>query len=69
MEIFHNAGITEDNAKDAIVYSGSGNHSALALAVMEWVGLKGARHFVGGWSQWCGNPNNPVERGDRLTLD
>ncbi|WP_273369204.1 sulfurtransferase [Corynebacterium massiliense] len=68
-EVFANAGIDESNVKDAIVYSGSGNHSALALAVMEWAGLPGARHFVGGWSQWCGDPKNPVERGDRLTLD
>src|SRR5699024_11986919 len=32
-QIFRDAGITEDNVKDAIVYSGSGNHSALALEI------------------------------------
>ncbi len=67
-EIFDQAGITKDNVKDAIVYSGSGNHSALALAAMELVGLTGARHYVGGWSQWSANPANPVERGDRTAI-
>lgn len=67
-ELFDQAGITKDNVKDAIVYSGSGNHSALALAAMELVGLTGARHYVGGWSQWSANPANPVERGDRTAI-
>lgn len=69
LEVFNQAGITADNVKDAIVYSGSGNHSALALAAMEWVGLTGARHYVGGWSQWSADPSNPVERGDRTALN
>ncbi|WP_296203549.1 sulfurtransferase [uncultured Corynebacterium sp.] len=68
LEVFHDAGINEDNVKDAIVYSGSGNHSGLALATMDWVGLTGARHYVGGWSQWSADATNPVERGDRVSL-
>ncbi|AGP29948.1 sulfurtransferase [Corynebacterium terpenotabidum] len=43
------------------VYSGSGVDSALFLAMMEHAGLDGARHFVGGWSQWAGDPHRPVE--------
>ena len=66
--LFQQAGINKDNVKDTIVYSGSGNHSALALAAMEWIGLTGARHYVGGWSQWSANPVNPVERGDRTAI-
>lgn len=62
--VFAAAGVTESNVDDVILYSGSGNHSALAMAAMEWVGLKGARHYVGGWSQWSANPSNPVEHGE-----
>lgn len=69
LEVFAQAGITQDNVAESIVYSGSGNHSALALATMEWVGLTGARHYVGGWSQWSADPANPVERGDRTALN
>lgn len=67
-KVFYDAGINEDNIGDVIVYSGSGNHSSLSLAALHWVGLHGARHFVGGWSQWSANPNNPVERGDRQAV-
>ncbi|QNE90218.1 sulfurtransferase [Corynebacterium incognita] len=59
-DIFAHAGVT--TGEGVIVYSGSGNHSAQALAAMEMVGLTGAAHFVGGWSQWSANPDNPVER-------
>ncbi|APT93333.1 sulfultransferase [Corynebacterium phocae] len=62
-DAFVKAGANEENLKDAIIYSGSGNHSGLAIAAMEWAGLPVPRHFVGGWSQWSANPKNPVERG------
>ncbi|QPK78959.1 sulfurtransferase [Corynebacterium lizhenjunii] len=58
------AGITAAQLESAIIYSGSGNHSALAIAALEWAGLPVPRHFVGGWSQWSADPRNPVERGD-----
>ncbi len=53
-------GVTD--GADVIVYSGSGNHSSQALAAMEIAGVHGARHYVGGWSQWSADPKNPVER-------
>lgn len=58
---FEQAGITDTS--NAIIYSGSGNHSALALAIMEDAGLTGVSHYVGGWSQWSADVKNPVERG------
>ena len=58
---FEQAGITDTS--NAIIYSGSGNHSALALAIMEDAGLTGVSHFVGGWSQWSADVKNSVERG------
>ena len=55
------AGITESTTpEEAIVYSGSGNHSALLLAAMEHAGLPVLSHYVAGWSQWSADPHNPV---------
>ena len=62
-EIFASHGVTRDTIADAIIYSGSGNHSAQVIAAMNIAGLGTPRHYVGGWSQWCANRNNPVERG------
>lgn len=54
-------GLTQDlNPDEVIVYSGSGNHSALLIAVMEHVGLPVVSHYVGGWSQWSADRANPV---------
>lgn len=58
---FAREGIT--SGEGIIVYSGSGNHSALLLAAMERAGLGTARHYVCGWSQWSADTGNPVERG------
>ena len=59
-KIFRDAGV-EDPAK-VIVYSGSGIHASVAIAAMHHAGLPGAAVYIGGWSQWCANPANPVER-------
>ena len=58
-EVFAKAGVTK--GESTVFYSGSGNHSGLALALAEHVGLTGASHYVGGWSQWSANAANPVE--------
>lgn len=55
-------GIT--SGEGTIVYSGSGNHSALLLAAMESAGLTGASHYLGGWSQWSADRSNPVAHGE-----
>ncbi|WP_291313975.1 sulfurtransferase [Corynebacterium sp. UBA2622] len=58
---FFGIGITQNtDPADAIVYSGSGNHSALLLAAMEHAGLPVITHYIGGWSQWSGDHTNPV---------
>lgn len=60
-ERFGQVGITHNTApEDVITYSGSGNHSALLLAAMEHAGLPVVTHYVGGWSQWSANNDNPV---------
>ena len=58
---FAEIGVSQNTApEDVITYSGSGNHSALLLAAMEHAGLPVATHYVGGWSQWSANADNPV---------
>lgn len=54
------AGIDADT--QVAVYSGSGLHSALFIQAMHEAGLPGASLYVGGWSQWAGDPGNPIVR-------
>lgn len=55
------AGVTQNtDPASVIVYSGSGNHSALLLAALENAGLPLLTHYVGGWSQWSADRNNPI---------
>lgn len=56
------ASVGVDNPEDAIIYSGSGLHSAAAIAAMHLAGIPGAAHYVGGWSQWAAHHDNPVDR-------
>ncbi|QYH19162.1 sulfurtransferase [Corynebacterium aquatimens] len=59
---FAEVGLTQDSRpEDFIVYSGSGNHSALLLAAMAHAGLPVITHYVGGWSQWAADNSNPIE--------
>ena len=58
---FSQLGATQNtDPAGVITYSGSGNHSALLLAAMEHAGLPLLTHYVGGWSQWSANRDNPV---------
>lgn len=57
---FSREGITSGDG--VIVYSGSGNHSAMLLAAMDVAGLGAPAHYVCGWSQWSADTANPVER-------
>ncbi|WP_151549564.1 MULTISPECIES: sulfurtransferase [Corynebacterium] len=61
-EIFDKAGITP--GMKTIMISGSGVHSSQAIFAMHLAGLDGAALYPGGWSQWCADASNPVERGD-----
>ena len=49
-----------DDPAKVIIYSGSGLHSSLAVAAMHHAGMEGASVYIGGWSQWCATPSNPV---------
>lgn len=63
LEVMAKFGITHNtDPAEAIVYSGSGNHSSKLLAAFEHAGLPVLTHYIGGWSQWSADPKNPVER-------
>jgi len=45
-----------------IVYCGSGVTACANLLAMEEAGIRGAVLYLGGWSDWCSYPDNPVAR-------
>lgn len=59
-ERFASVGI--EDGRNVAVYSGSGLHSSLFIQAMEEAGITGAALYVGGWSQWAGNPSLPIVR-------
>ena len=63
LERFAQLGVTHTtDPASAVVYSGSGNHSAKLLAAAVHAGLPMLTHFIGGWSQWAADVTNPVSR-------
>ena len=40
---------------------GSGVTACLNLLAMEVAGLKGSRLYAGSWSEWCADPERPIE--------
>ena len=59
-ERFASVGI--EAGRNVAVYSGSGLHSSLFIQAMEEAGITGASLYVGGWSQWAGDPSLPIVR-------
>lgn len=50
-------------ADRTVVYCGSGVSSALHVAVMQYAGLGTPRLYIGSWSEWIRDPENPVATG------
>lgn len=48
---------------DVIMYCGSGVTACHNLLAMEHAGFKGARLYVGSWSEWSSDPARPIETG------
>jgi thiosulfate/3-mercaptopyruvate sulfurtransferase len=46
-----------------ICYCGSGVTACHNLLAMEHAGLRGAKLYVGSWSEWSADPSRPVEKG------
>ncbi|MCS6907045.1 MAG: sulfurtransferase [Anaerolineales bacterium] len=52
----------ETPPQKAIFYCGSGVTAALNLLALKYAGLGDARLYVGSWSEWITDPENPVAR-------
>lgn len=51
-------------AAKVICYCGSGVTACQNLLALEHAGLRGARLYVGSWSEWSSDPSRPVAMGD-----
>jgi thiosulfate/3-mercaptopyruvate sulfurtransferase len=53
-----------DTPPDVVVhYCGSGVSACHNILAMEIAGLPGSRLYPGSWSEWCGDPARPMEKG------
>jgi thiosulfate/3-mercaptopyruvate sulfurtransferase len=48
-------------AEAAVIHCGSGVTACHTLLALERAGLRGAKLYVGSWSEWCRNPARPRE--------
>lgn len=57
------AAVLQDTPAGAVIAQcGSGVTACHNLLAMEIAGLRGARLYPGSWSEWCADPERPVER-------
>ena len=52
-----------DNKEGVIVHCGSGVTGCLNVLALERAGVSGVKLYVGGWSEWCSHPDDPVAVG------
>jgi len=53
----------ERTPEQVVMYCGSGVTACQNLLAMEHAGLRGAKLYVGSWSEWSSDPGRPVETG------
>lgn len=54
------------DAEEVILYCGSGVSAAHNALALEEAGVRGAKLYVGSWSDWSGYEENPVATGEEL---
>jgi thiosulfate/3-mercaptopyruvate sulfurtransferase len=54
-----------ENATEVILYCGSGVSATANALAMRLAGLPLPRVYVGSWSEWCRDPDAPIETGER----
>ncbi len=58
------AALLGDAPPNTVVHScGSGVSACHNLLAMEIAGLAGSRLYPGSWSEWCSDPDRPIEKG------
>ena len=50
--------------QDVVHYCGSGVTACHNVLAMTHAGLGGSRLYAGSWSEWCSDPERPVEKGN-----
>jgi thiosulfate/3-mercaptopyruvate sulfurtransferase len=53
--------LKDRDAKEVVVYCGSGVSACHNLLALEHAGVSGVRIFPGSWSEWCADPKRPIE--------
>ncbi|HSM25390.1 MAG TPA: sulfurtransferase [Anaerolineaceae bacterium] len=50
----------QSSSQEVVMYCGSGVTSCFNIAVMQHIGKGIPRLYLGSWSEWITNPNNPI---------
>lgn len=52
--------LPKNSAVTTVLYCGSGVTSCLNFAVMQHIGIKKIKLYLGSWSEWIRNPDHPI---------
>ncbi len=52
-----------EEGREVVAYCGSGVTSCHDVLALELAGIRGAKLYVGSWSEWIADPSRPVAEG------